>query len=170
MPSFRDGDTIETLLMTAQINTDFLNHPVPLTTEPSTSLVRVGTDACESIINSVLRYKDSYFHKNAHKDFQKRFLDYPFCHGCSMCDRSCFKDDLRTPVAEYKNVLQTVLPGINLEDIKTCTNCRQSLSGKNIPNLSKYNGFEYQEIPAHLPTLHLPSERLISPRIPFSKL
>ncbi|GFT86509.1 hypothetical protein TNCV_457991 [Trichonephila clavipes] len=45
--SLRDGNAIKTLLMTAQINT--VNHLVPSTTEPSTSLVRVGTDACESI-------------------------------------------------------------------------------------------------------------------------
>ncbi|GFY05391.1 uncharacterized protein TNCV_960871 [Trichonephila clavipes] len=56
MPSLRDGNVIETLLMTAQINTDFVNHPVPSTTEPSTSLVRVGTDACN---------KDYDFRKNA---------------------------------------------------------------------------------------------------------
>ncbi|GFW46332.1 uncharacterized protein TNCV_1286281 [Trichonephila clavipes] len=41
MPSLRDGNAIETLLMTAQINTDFVNQPVPSTTEPSTSLRRV---------------------------------------------------------------------------------------------------------------------------------
>ncbi|GFV39985.1 uncharacterized protein TNCV_1962561 [Trichonephila clavipes] len=65
MPSLRDGNAIETLLKTSQINTDFVNHPVPSTTEPSTSLMRVGTDACESIINSILRYKDYDFHKIA---------------------------------------------------------------------------------------------------------
>ncbi|GFY17291.1 uncharacterized protein TNCV_1090651 [Trichonephila clavipes] len=65
MPSLRNGNAIETLPMTAQINTDFVSHPVPSTTEPSTSLVRVGTDACESIINSILRYKDYDFHNNA---------------------------------------------------------------------------------------------------------
>ncbi|GFT30404.1 uncharacterized protein TNCV_2376971 [Trichonephila clavipes] len=53
MPSLRDGNAIETLLMTSQINTDFVNQPVPLTTEPTTNLVRVGTDACKSIINSL---------------------------------------------------------------------------------------------------------------------
>ncbi|GFU63978.1 uncharacterized protein TNCV_245561 [Trichonephila clavipes] len=83
--------------MTAQINTDFVNHLVPLTTESSTSLVRVGTDACESKINFILRYKDYDSHKNAHKDFQKRFVDNPFGHGCSICDRLWFRDDLRTP-------------------------------------------------------------------------
>ncbi|GFW81058.1 uncharacterized protein TNCV_4804261 [Trichonephila clavipes] len=61
--------------MTEQINTDLANHPVPLTTEPSTSLVNVETDACKSIINSILRYKDYDSHKNAHKDFQKQFVD-----------------------------------------------------------------------------------------------
>ncbi|GFU98258.1 uncharacterized protein TNCV_4856731 [Trichonephila clavipes] len=75
MLSLREGNAIETLLMTAQINTDLVNHPVPLTTEPSTSLVRVGTDACKSIINSILGYKDYDSHKNAQKDFQKRFID-----------------------------------------------------------------------------------------------
>ncbi|GFV40497.1 uncharacterized protein TNCV_1288991 [Trichonephila clavipes] len=45
MFSLRDGNAVETLLMTAQINTDLENHPVPLTTEPSTILVRIGTDA-----------------------------------------------------------------------------------------------------------------------------
>ncbi|GFS90645.1 uncharacterized protein TNCV_4098331 [Trichonephila clavipes] len=75
MLSLRDGNAIETLLMTAQINTDLVNHSVPLTTEPSTSLVHVGTDAYKSIINFILHYKDYDSHKNAHKDFQKRFVD-----------------------------------------------------------------------------------------------
>ncbi|GFV40608.1 uncharacterized protein TNCV_2811141 [Trichonephila clavipes] len=83
-----------------------------------------------------------------------------------ICDRLWFRDDLRTPVAEHKNIL----PGINLEDIKACYNCRQSLSGKSIPNLSKYNGFVYPEIPAHLPTLELISEKLILRRIPFMQI
>ncbi|GFY32132.1 uncharacterized protein TNCV_2622691 [Trichonephila clavipes] len=65
MPSLRDGNAIETLLMTAQIITDFVQQPVPSTTESSTTLVRVGTDACELIINSIFRYKDYDFHKNA---------------------------------------------------------------------------------------------------------
>ncbi|GFW01884.1 uncharacterized protein TNCV_3028551 [Trichonephila clavipes] len=165
-----DGNSIETLLILAQINTDFVNHPVPLTTELSTSLLRVETDSCESIVNSILQYKDYDSHKNAHKDFQKRFVDNPFGHGCSICDRLWFRDDLRTPVAEYKNILQNILPGINLKDIKACYNCRQSLSRKSILNLSNYNGFVYPEIPAHLPTLDLVSERLISPRIPSMRI
>ncbi|GFT48555.1 uncharacterized protein TNCV_2783401 [Trichonephila clavipes] len=87
-----DENAIETLLMTAQINTDFVNPPMPSTTEFSTNLVRVETDSCESIINSLLPYKDYDSHKNAHKDFQKRFVDNPFGHGCSICDRlSCIR-------------------------------------------------------------------------------
>ncbi|GFX02425.1 uncharacterized protein TNCV_2285911 [Trichonephila clavipes] len=72
-----NGNAIETLLMTSQINTDFVNHLVALTTEPSTSLVHVGADACESKINSLLRYKDYDSQKNSHKDFQKQFVDNP---------------------------------------------------------------------------------------------
>ncbi|GFX26123.1 uncharacterized protein TNCV_2274631 [Trichonephila clavipes] len=75
MPSLRDENAIETLLMTAQNNTDLGNHLMPLTTEPSTILARVGTDACKSIIKSILRYKDYDSHKNTHKDFQKTFID-----------------------------------------------------------------------------------------------
>ncbi|GFT42305.1 uncharacterized protein TNCV_1786181 [Trichonephila clavipes] len=99
MSSLRDGNPIETLLMTAQINSDFVNHFMPLTTETSTSLGRVGTDACES---KILRYKDYDSHKNAHEDFQKRFVDNPFGHGCSICDRLWFRDYLSTPVTEHK--------------------------------------------------------------------
>ncbi|GFY24944.1 uncharacterized protein TNCV_2691351 [Trichonephila clavipes] len=105
MSILRDRNAFETILMTAQINTDFVNHPVSLTTEPSTSLVRVGTDTCKSIINSIFRYRDYDSHKNAHKDFQKRFIDNPFGHGRSIYDRLWFRDDLRTPVAEHKNIL-----------------------------------------------------------------
>ncbi|GFY11133.1 uncharacterized protein TNCV_4471191 [Trichonephila clavipes] len=72
MLSLRDGNAIETLLMTAQINTD----PVPLTTEPSSFLVRVGADACKSIINSILRYEDYDSHKNA----QNRSIDNHSIH------------------------------------------------------------------------------------------
>ncbi|GFV25469.1 hypothetical protein TNCV_1147391 [Trichonephila clavipes] len=39
-----------------------------------------------------------------------------------------------------------------------------------ILNLSKYNGLVYPEIPGHLSTLDLISERLISPRIPFMQI
>ncbi|GFU61309.1 uncharacterized protein TNCV_5033541 [Trichonephila clavipes] len=89
MPSLmsNNGNAIETLLMTAQINTDFGNHPVPSTTELSTNLVRVETDSSESVINSIFPYKDYDFHKNAPKDFQKRFVHNPFRYGCSICDR-----------------------------------------------------------------------------------
>ncbi|GFV21312.1 uncharacterized protein TNCV_2927851 [Trichonephila clavipes] len=45
MFSLRNENAIETLLMTAWINTDLVNHPVSFPTEPSKSLVRVGTDA-----------------------------------------------------------------------------------------------------------------------------
>ncbi|GFX66883.1 uncharacterized protein TNCV_999221 [Trichonephila clavipes] len=75
MLSLRDGNAIENLLMTAQINMDLVNHLMPLTTDPSTSLVRFGTHACKSMINYILRYKDYDSYENAHKDFQKRFID-----------------------------------------------------------------------------------------------
>ncbi|GFU31480.1 uncharacterized protein TNCV_3539021 [Trichonephila clavipes] len=54
---------------------DIVNHSVPSTTELTTRLVRIETDSCESIINSILPYKDYDSHENAHKDFQKRFVE-----------------------------------------------------------------------------------------------
>ncbi|GFU01569.1 uncharacterized protein TNCV_655181 [Trichonephila clavipes] len=75
MLSLWDGNAFETLLMTVQSNADLMNYPVPLIAEPSASLVSFGPDACKSIINSILRHKDYDSHKNAHKDFQKRFID-----------------------------------------------------------------------------------------------
>ncbi|GFU93761.1 uncharacterized protein TNCV_1659861 [Trichonephila clavipes] len=111
MLSLRNGNDIETLLLTVQINTDLVNHPVPLTTEPSTSLVPFQTDACKSIKNSILLYKNYDSHKNADKDFEKRFVD-----NRSFYDRFLFRDDLRTSVAEHKNILQNILPEISLED------------------------------------------------------
>ncbi|GFY28350.1 uncharacterized protein TNCV_4396821 [Trichonephila clavipes] len=86
MPGLRDGSAVETLLMTAHINTDFMNHPVSSTTEPSTSLMRVETDAYESTINSILRYKDYDSHKNAHEDFQERFVDNPLEEAKSLVE------------------------------------------------------------------------------------
>ncbi|GFX09969.1 uncharacterized protein TNCV_4101101 [Trichonephila clavipes] len=109
-----DGNAIETHLMTAQVNMDFVNHPVPSTTELSTSLVRVETDSCKLIINSNLPYKNYDSHKNAHKDFQKQFVDNPFDRWCLICDRLWFRDDLRMPVTEHKNILQdTLLASVN---------------------------------------------------------
>ncbi|GFX74927.1 hypothetical protein TNCV_1844991 [Trichonephila clavipes] len=39
------------------------------------------------------------------EDFQKRFIDNPFGHRCSIYDRLWLRDHLRTPVAEHKNIL-----------------------------------------------------------------
>ncbi|GFU55729.1 uncharacterized protein TNCV_3584461 [Trichonephila clavipes] len=91
--------------MTAQTNTDFMNHPVPSTTELSTSLVREEADSRKSMINSILPYEDYVSLKNSGKDFQKRLVDNAFGHGCSICGRLCFRDNLRTPVPEHKNIL-----------------------------------------------------------------
>ncbi|GFT68273.1 uncharacterized protein TNCV_658971 [Trichonephila clavipes] len=113
MLSLRDGNAIETLLLTAHINMDLVNHPEPLTTEPSTSLVRVGIDACKSIINSILRYKDYDSHKNAHKDFQKRFID-----NRSIDTGVQFMIDYGLEMIRERLLLSTknILPEINSED------------------------------------------------------
>ncbi|GFV95008.1 transposable element Tc3 transposase [Trichonephila clavipes] len=76
--SLRDGNAIETLLMTAQINTDLVNHPVPLTTEPSTILVRVGTDAYGDRFNSCQVIYSQFglaIHQNDHQA-RHRFVEW----------------------------------------------------------------------------------------------
>ncbi|GFW97957.1 uncharacterized protein TNCV_2599961 [Trichonephila clavipes] len=144
MPSLmaKDENAIETIQMTSHINTNLVNVPVPSPTKSSTSLVCIKTDSCESI-KSISPCKDYDSHKTGHKPFQERFADNPFGHGCSICDRLWFRDDLRTPAAANKSILQNILLGINLKDFKSCYNCRQSVSWKSIPNLSDYNVFVY---------------------------
>ncbi|GFW22878.1 uncharacterized protein TNCV_2380931 [Trichonephila clavipes] len=86
MPSLRDENAIETLLMTSQINTDFVNYLVPLTTEPSTSVDRVGTDTCESKINSILRYKDRYNYVILRYKFVSLFIPIKLLTKIFECD------------------------------------------------------------------------------------
>ncbi|GFT50475.1 uncharacterized protein TNCV_550971 [Trichonephila clavipes] len=99
MPILRDGNAIET----SNDSTDLYGlcePPCANNYRALNKLIRVGTDAYKSIVNSILRYKGYDSHKNAHTVFQQRFVDNPFGHGCSICDRLWFRNYLRTPVAE----------------------------------------------------------------------
>ncbi|GFV17218.1 uncharacterized protein TNCV_4741361 [Trichonephila clavipes] len=110
------GMPVEILLMTAnRANTDFVNHPVPSTSELSTSLVEAETDSCESIINSILPCKDYDSHKNATLISKSDSLIILSITGVRICDR-LFGLELiceRLSAAEHKNIL----PQINLKDI-----------------------------------------------------
>ncbi|GFV84871.1 hypothetical protein TNCV_4298531 [Trichonephila clavipes] len=75
----------------------------------------------------------------------------------------CLSEYMREYRARIKKTLQNTLLMIRY-------NCRQSLSKKSIPNLSKYNGFVYPEIPGHISTLDFVAERLILARILFMQI
>ncbi|GFS95504.1 hypothetical protein TNCV_814541 [Trichonephila clavipes] len=51
-----------------QINMDFVSHPVASTTEPSTSLVRVETDACHVVRKDEDRTTKKVFRTNWHTE------------------------------------------------------------------------------------------------------
>ena len=63
--------------------------------------------------------------------------------------------------------IQTFISGNKLN---VCSTCKRSVDQQKIPLLSVHNGFSYPVIPAHLPTLNLIEQRLISPRIPFMQI
>ncbi|GFT08792.1 uncharacterized protein TNCV_663371 [Trichonephila clavipes] len=63
MPSLRDRNAIETLLMTAQINNGL--SELPCAVNYRTLNKSNACWNCESIINTILRNKDYDFHKNA---------------------------------------------------------------------------------------------------------
>ena len=77
---------------------------------------------------------------------------------------------LSTLSPEHEEILRNAFPQSIVNAMSACKSCKQSLNRHNVPILSKFNGFKYPEIPAHLPKLDLVSERLISPRIPFMQI
>lgn len=115
-------------------------------------------------------YSAYHEHYKAHQEFRNKFINNPFGHVCTICDRLWFKEDLKQPVEAHQEILRTILPNISMEDILACNTCFSSLNKKKIPSMSVYNGFKFPEIPDHLPPLDIISERLISPRIPFMQI
>ncbi|KAK2577045.1 hypothetical protein KPH14_000896 [Odynerus spinipes] len=81
-----------------------------------------------------------------------------------------FKKDLKCSNQNFEELLKTVDKDVDITSVVICKCCNQSLSRKHIPNLAKFNGFKYPEMPPNLPPLDLVSERLISPQIPFMQI
>ncbi|XP_044588740.1 uncharacterized protein LOC123267918 [Cotesia glomerata] len=96
--------------------------------------------------------------------------DNSFGHSCSVCDRLWYKNDLKKPSGEHKDILTKIIPNIPMANTQLCNTCVQALNKNNIPLMSTYNGFKFPEMPENLPALDLISERLISPRIPFMQI
>lgn len=78
--------------------------------------------------------------------------------------------DLTSKSNQHKNILNIILPPIPIEKVRLCATCSTSLNNEKNPMMSMYNGFKYPQIPVHLPSLDILSERLISPRIPFMQI
>lgn len=107
----------------------------------------------------------------ADDEFKKKFLNNPFGHTCHVCDRLWFLNDLHEVPSHCFDFLSKEFPSDNISDFKLCPTCYQSIcKRKQIPYLSKSNGFVYPAFPNDLPELDLITERLISPRLPFMQL
>ena len=119
---------------------------------------------------TLLFYSDFYRHRLAHDEFKNKFVENPFGHVCSVCERLWFKNDLQSASPEHEDILKIIIPHLDKENIAICNTCRQSLNKKNIPTMAIYNGFKFPKKPEYLPSLDLVSERLISPRIPFMQI
>ncbi|GBP85988.1 hypothetical protein EVAR_57464_1 [Eumeta japonica] len=121
-------------------------------------------------VDTSLPYSNFRRLKRAHQEFKIKFLDNSFGYPCSVCDRLWFRDDLKSPSPEHKEILTKIIPNIPAKNTELCNTCVQALNKKNIPLMSTFNGFKYPDVPQHLPPLDLVSERLISPRIPFMQI
>lgn len=103
--------------------------------------------------------------------FCQLFEDNTFGHACSICDRLWFKNDLEKISKLYHKILSKTFVGEDISKFYVCQTCRQCLSKKReIPLLSRSNGFQYPAYPEHLPKLNCIARRLISPRIFFRQI
>ncbi|GBP91919.1 hypothetical protein EVAR_103568_1 [Eumeta japonica] len=119
-------------------------------------------------VDTSLPYSNFRRLKRAHQEFKIKFLDNSFGYPCSVCDRLWFRDDLKSPSPEHKEILTKLYPIYQRK--YGALQHMQALNKKNIPLMSTFNGFKYPDVPQHLPPLDLVSERLISPRIPFMQI
>ena len=138
----------------------------------STSIDTSVNSHCYLITETIpnIPYTRFNANKSAYNQFKKHFIDNSFSSVCSNCNRLWFKTDLSTLTPEHEKILRNAFAESIVNAIGACKSCKQSLNRNNVPILSKFNGFTYLEIPAHLPKLDLVSERLISPRIPIMQI
>lgn len=106
----------------------------------------------------------------ATREFNKRFTSNPFGFPCGVCDRLWFHNDLKLINGREEDTLRTI--NIDLDGLKACQTCRNSLKKGKIPTLAVSNGFSYPKFPSDvsLPPLDPITERLISPRLPFMQI
>lgn len=103
--------------------------------------------------------------------FQEWFIENPFGFACSVCRRLWFKKDLSVVPKNHLEVLKNAFPGEDVAKFSVCITCKNCITKKRqIPTLSRSNGFRYPEIPQGLPGLNCISRRLISPRIFFTQI
>ncbi|GFY23273.1 OTU domain-containing protein [Trichonephila clavipes] len=104
---------------------------------------------------------------NAHKLFQKLFIQNGFGHVCKICDQLWFKNELKNLNDENMKFVRTFLSNFGECSIAVCPTCRNRISIQSMPSMAVHNGFKYPANPDNL--LNCPSdlvsERLISPRI-----
>lgn len=117
---------------------------------------------------SNLPYSNYYKHKRSHDLFHQKFVNNSFGYECTICQSLWFKNDLIASAERHINILNAILPNVQLLHIRLCSTCRNSLNRCYIPTYATYNGFVYHNKLNHL--LDLVSERLISTRRPFMQI
>lgn len=107
-------------------------------------------------------------------EFKKKFLDNTFGHACCVCDRLWFVKDTHEVNDSHIAFLHTWNDGellhLNFDKKVICSNCKQFINKSEMPQMAKWNGFQYPDIPTHLPPLNIITERLIAPRIAFMQI
>lgn len=121
-------------------------------------------------LDSYLPYSNYHKFERARRKFKINFSDNSFGHSCSVCDRLWYKNDLKKPSDEHKDILTIIIPNVPTENTQLCNTCFQALNKNKIPSMSTYNGFKFPKMPEDLVTSDLISERLISPRISFMQI
>ena len=72
--------------------------------------------------------------------FKKTFLYNDFGHKCDICNRLCFKNDLKPTNRSITGVLREEFPSEEVSGFKLCNNCKAQCSKGRIPALSRSNG------------------------------
>ncbi|XP_054729651.1 uncharacterized protein LOC129238603 isoform X2 [Anastrepha obliqua] len=90
----------------------------------------------DDLIDPEQPYSGYKRNKSAHQTFDKQFYGNTFGHKCSVCDRLWFQNDLNKPIESFTNILNTILPGVDIENILLCRTCRRSFT-KNLDEIQE---------------------------------
>jgi hypothetical protein len=120
-----------------------------------TSII-VNPSMFEQANEGVLQYKNYGRHEGVRKMFEK-FTGNSYGYAWSVCDRLWFQNDLSPISPHYTDIINNILPNVDVNEVVVCLTCKKSFDKKN-PMMSTFNGFKYPEIPPDLPPLNIITE------------